>query len=117
MKNKENVVDLIKTIITASRIFDFIENQTECAMLSASVNSFYPIIYLMGLDLDISFKQWDETTDRYHNIFNTVCSSELTPIDASHLLYSKFQTEIAKDLKNYPFLSVDYQEKKTKKAA
>jgi hypothetical protein len=107
MKRKKNLIELIQAIITAYKSFSFTESMVNAIDLSLSVNKWDSIAYLMGIDLDIEFREWDEITGKYQDIFDDVCCNDKLAVnDAAHLLYSKFQTEIAKDLQQYPFLAV-----------
>ncbi len=118
MRKKEIIIEILTAIITAYRSFSFIEGMVNACDLSLSVFKWDSIAYLMGIDLSVGFEKEDGINDKYANIFEDIaCDSDISVNDAAHLLYSKYQDEISKDLKDYPFLSVDYQEKKAKKAA
>ncbi|MDM8160455.1 hypothetical protein QUH73_11575 [Labilibaculum sp. K2S] len=102
---KENIIiDLIEDSVIASRILDNIEKVTQCCGLV--INSWYPIVYLMGIDLDKMIKQNEHLQDEYHTTFEMYIKKENTNRDTAVLVYKKFDDLIKEHLKLFPSLRV-----------
>ncbi|WP_268189888.1 hypothetical protein [Marinifilum sp. D737] len=104
LKAKENIIDILETIVTANRVFENIENVTGCCDLIGSVNAWVSIVFLMGLDLDSNSIRDDELLDKYTEIFEKGCESKISSADAARLIFSKTETEVYGDLKKRPQL-------------
>ncbi|WP_421921161.1 hypothetical protein [Marinifilum sp.] len=102
---KENlIIDLLEDTVTVSRIFDNIEKVTGCDLIAT--NGCYPIICLMGLDLDKCTNH--DLLDTYNTIFSNYTSKDNDNRDTAILIYNKFKGNIADDLKHSPHLSISY---------
>ena len=100
---KENIIiDLIEDTVVASRIFDNIEKIMDSSGLV--MNSWYPIVYLMGIDLDETVKQSEHITDQYITTFDQYIKKENTNRDTAVLVYKKFDDLVNDHLKQFPYL-------------
>ena len=100
---KENIIiDLIEDTVIASRIFDNIEKITDCSGLVT--HSWYPIVYLMGIDLDEAVKQSEHLSYQYMTTFDQYIEKENTNRDTAVLVYKKFDDMIKEHLKQFPYL-------------
>jgi len=100
---KENIIiDLIEDTVIASRIFDNIEKVMDSSGLVT--NSWHPIVYLMGIDLDETVKQSEYITDQYMATFDQYIEKENTNRDTAILVYKKFNDLIKEHLKQFPYL-------------
>jgi len=102
IKRKNFIIDLIEDIVLASRVFENIEKITSCC--DHGLNSWYPIIYLMGVDTDECTSQSDSITDEYDKVFSENLDKEITNKDTAVLIYNQFDTMIETHLKKYPYL-------------
>ncbi|MCT4604175.1 MAG: hypothetical protein N4A59_14900 [Marinifilum sp.] len=105
IKTKSNILEIIETIVTANRVFENIEHVTGCCDLIGSVNTWFSIIFLMGLDLDSESIKDDELHDKYTEIFSNACDAKISSSDAACLIYTKAETEVHRDLEKFPHLN------------
>jgi len=101
-RKKNVIIDLIEDIVLSSRIFENIEKVTSCCDID--LNCWYPILYIMGLDLDECTGQSDYITDEYDKAFSDYLDKENTNKDTAVLIYNQFDTMIETHLKEYPYL-------------
>ncbi|MBN2597074.1 hypothetical protein [Labilibaculum sp.] len=100
---KENIIiDLIEDSVIASRIFDNIEKILDCNGLI--INSWYPIVYLMGIDLDKMITKNQHLQNEYLSTFEMYIKKENTNRDTAVLVYKKFNNLIKEHLKQFPYL-------------
>ena len=100
---KENIIiDLIEDTVITSRILDNIEKVTECCGLV--INSWYPIVYLMGIDIDECTKQSEHLSTEYLETFEMYIRKENSNRDTAVLVYKKFDDMIKEHLKQFPYL-------------
>ena len=100
---KENIIiDLIEDTVVASRIFDNIEKIMNSSGLV--MNSWYPIVYLMGIDLDKIIVQNQHLQDEYLSTFEMYIKKENTNRDTAVLVYKKFDDLIKEHLEQFPSL-------------
>ncbi|WP_461640548.1 hypothetical protein [Labilibaculum euxinus] len=103
-KEKKNIIEIISTLVTVNRVFEYIEDVTCCRDLIPSVNSWFSVVYFMGFNLDIEHSQEEELQQKYTAILVDACKTDLLSYDAASLIYIKTKEEIKKDLKMFPFL-------------
>ncbi|MUP39883.1 hypothetical protein [Labilibaculum euxinus] len=102
---KENIIiDLIEDSVIASRIFDNIEKILDCNGLI--INSWYPIVYLMGIDLDKIITKNQHLQDEYLETFEMYIKKENSNRDTAVLVYKKFDDMVKEHLKQFPSLRV-----------
>ncbi|MCT4613965.1 MAG: hypothetical protein N4A49_03710 [Marinifilaceae bacterium] len=104
IRTKGNLLEIIETIVTANRVFENIEHVTGCCDLIGSVNTWFSVVFLMGLDLDSESIRGDELHDKYTEIFSKACDAKIPSSDAACLIYSKAETEVYRDLEKFPYL-------------
>ena len=101
-KKKNVIIDLIEDIVVTTRIFEHIEKITSCT--DHGLNSWYPITYLMGIDINEGEEESDIITDQYRTVFTTYLEKEIANKDTAVLIYNQFDKMIANHLKEYPYL-------------
>jgi hypothetical protein len=103
-KRESLIIDLLEDTVTASRIYDSIEKITGCDFIA--INGCYPIVCLMGLDLDKCTNH--NLLNTYNTIFSNYISKDNDNRDTAILIYNKFKETIANDLKHSPDLNIGY---------
>lgn len=101
-KKKNVIIDLIEDIVVTTRIFEHIEKVTTCT--DHGLNSWYPITYLMGIDINEGGEESDTITDQYRTVFSNYLEKEIDNKDTAVLIYNQFDKMVADHLKEYPYL-------------
>jgi hypothetical protein len=101
-KKTKVIIDLLEDAVLSSRVFNNIKKVSDCCNIN--LNSWYAIVYIMGIDLDECTEQSDYITDDYHCVFSNYLYAENSNRDAAVLIYNQFQTMITSHLKEYPYL-------------
>ncbi|PCH67940.1 MAG: hypothetical protein COC06_10335 [Bacteroidales bacterium] len=105
-KEKENIIEIISTLVTVNRVFEYIEDVTCCVDLIPSVNSWFSVVYFMGFNLDVEHSHEEELQKKYTSILVDACKTDLSGYDTACLIYMKAEEEIIKDLRLFPCLKV-----------
>lgn len=106
---KENIMEIINLFIENSRLLTAITKITNgCDILHFDS---FSIVYLMGFNINMLCNkrpnEADAVTEKYVNILECYNNDlTLSNNDAAHLIYSKLQDEINKDLEKYPYFKV-----------
>ena len=103
-KKTNIIIDLIEDSVLVSRIFENIEKVTSCCDLG--LKSWFPITYLMGIDLSEAIKDNAHIIDQYCKVFETYRDKENSNKDTAVLIYKKFDDLVNDHLKQFPFLGV-----------
>lgn len=101
-KRTKIIIDLIEDAVVSSRILNNIEKVTKGCL--DGLNSWYSILYIMGLDVDSCNKQNEYIVRQYLNTYDDYVTKENTNRDTAILIYNKFEKLMADHLKEYPRL-------------
>jgi len=101
-KKTKIIIDLIEDAVVSSRVFNNIEKVMDGCL--DSLNSWYAILYIMGLDVDSCDEQNEYITDQYLNVFDDYLAKENTNRDTAVLIYNKFENLLDEHLQEYPDL-------------
>jgi len=101
-KKTKIIIDLIEDAVVSSRVFNNIEKVLDGCV--DGLNSWYSILYIMGLDIDSCNKQNEHISDQYLNVFDDYLTKENTNRDTAVLIYNKFENLLDEHLQEYPDL-------------
>jgi hypothetical protein len=103
-KKTKVIIDLLEDAVLSSRVFNNIKKVSDCCNIN--LNSWYAIVYIMGIDLDECTEQSDYITDDYQNVFSNYLNTENSNRSTAVLIYNQFDTMIENHIKEYPYLKV-----------
>ena len=101
-RKKNVIIDLIEDSVLTSRIFENIEIVTSCCDLG--LKSWFPLTYLMGIDLSEALENNDHIIDEYCKAFENYRDKENSNRDTAVLIYEKFDDLVNDHLKQFPYL-------------